>query len=60
MLDKETAMSIKGLKEALAKKQAQNQPQNQEPGSSEVKITPTAPVRVGGNRPQKKVTGRGR
>ena len=52
-------MSIKGLKEALAKKQAQNQPQKQDT-NGEVKITPTAPVRIGGNRPQKKAAGRGR
>ena len=51
-------MSIKGLKEALAKKQAQNQPQKQDNG--EIKVVPTAPVRVGSNRPQKKAAGRGR
>lgn len=53
-------MSIKGLKEALAKKQAQQHPDSAVKDSTGAKITPTAPVRVGGNKPQKKVTGRGR
>ena len=56
----ETKMAIKGLKEALAKKRAKQHPENQEGVDAEVKITPTAPVRVGNNKPQKKVTGRGR
>ncbi len=53
-------MAIKGLKEALAKKRAKQHPENQEGVDADIKITPTAPVRVGGNKPQKKVTGRGR
>jgi len=53
-------MSIKGLKEALAKKRAQQSPDKQAAENSELKITATTPVRVAGNRPQKKVTGRGR
>lgn len=53
-------MSIKGLKEALAKKKAQQPGGQKTDNNSEVKITPVAPVRVGGNKPQKKVTGRGR
>lgn len=53
-------MSIKGLKEALAKKQAQHHPDGTARDSADPRITPTAPVRVGSNRPQKKVTGRGR
>ena len=57
---KEISMSIKGLKEALAKKQAQQHPDGTAKDSAEAKLTPTAPVRVGNNRPQKKVTGRGR
>jgi len=57
---KEIKMAIKGLKEALAKKKAKQHPENQEGVDADVKLTPTAPVRVGGNKPQKKVTGRGR
>jgi hypothetical protein len=53
-------MSIKGLKEALAKKRAQQNPDTKTTDGTEVKITATAPVRVGNNRPQKKTTGRGR
>jgi len=53
-------MSIKGLKEALARKQAQQNPDVKTAEGTEAKITATAPVRVGANRPQKKVTGRGR
>jgi len=53
-------MSIKGLKEALAKKRAQQNPDTKTTDGAEVKITNTTPVRVGGNKPQKKVTGRGR
>ena len=60
MPHKEIDMSIKGLKEALAKKQAQQQPDGSAKDSTATKITPTTPVRVGGNKPQKKVTGRGR
>ena len=40
-------MSIKGLKEALAKKQAQQHPDGAVQDSTGAKITPTAPVRVG-------------
>ena len=53
-------MSIKGLKEALAKKQAQQHPDGAVQDSTGAKITPTAPVRVGHNKPQKKAAGRGR
>lgn len=53
-------MSIKGLKEALAKKKAQQNPEGVAKDEGPARITPTAPVRVGGNKPQKKVTGRGR
>ena len=53
-------MSIKGLKEALAKKKAQQSGSQRSDSDGEIKITPIAPVRVGGNKPQKKVTGRGR
>ena len=53
-------MSIKGLKEALAKKQAQQQPDGAVKDSTGTKITPTAPVRVGGSKPEKKAAGRGR
>jgi len=53
-------MSIKGLKEALARKQAQQHPDSASKDSTEAKITPTAPVRVGGSKPQKKAAGRGR
>jgi hypothetical protein len=60
MAFEETEMSIKGLKEALARKQAQQHADGTAKDSVEAKITPTAPVRVGGNKPQKKVTGRGR
>ena len=53
-------MSIKGLKEALARKQAQQHPDGTAKDSTGAKITPTAPVRVGGKKPQKKAAGRGR
>jgi hypothetical protein len=53
-------MSIKGLKEALARKQAQQQPDGAVKDSTGAKITPTAPVRVGSKKPQKKAAGRGR
>jgi len=57
---KETDMSIKGLKEALARKQAQQHADSTAKDGAEAKITPTAPVRVGGNKPEKKAAGRGR
>jgi hypothetical protein len=60
MAFEETEMSIKGLKEALARKQAQQQPDGTVKDSTGAKITPTAPVRVGGTKPQKKAAGRGR
>jgi hypothetical protein len=60
MAHKETEMSIKGLKEALARKQAQQHPDGTAKDSAGTKITPTAPVRVGGSKPQKKAAGRGR
>ena len=53
-------MSIKGLKEALAKKQAQQRTDGDAKDGTEPKITPTAPVRVGSNKPQKRASGRGR
>ena len=53
-------MAIKGLKEALAKKRAKQHTENLEEVDAEVKVARTAPVRVGGNKPQKKATGRGR
>jgi len=53
-------MSIKGLKEALAKKQAQQHPDGAARDGTDPRITSTAPVRVGSNKPQKKATGRGR
>jgi hypothetical protein len=52
-------MTIKGLKEALAKKRAQQNPENQEATDVTTKITPTRPVRVG-NKPPKRSAGRGR
>jgi len=52
-------MSIKGIKEALARKrQAQNPTQTTD--DSEVKITKVAPVKVAANKPQKRAAGRGR
>jgi len=56
----ETEMSIKGLKEALARKRAQQNPDAKTTEGAETKITATAPVRVGGSKPQKKAAGRGR
>jgi hypothetical protein len=56
---KETDMAIKGLKEALAKKRAQQNPENQDSTDADVKITPTRPVRVG-SKPPKRSAGRGR
>ena len=53
-------MSIKGLKEALARKQAQQNPDTKTTEGAEVKVIATAPVRVGGTKPQKKAAGRGR
>jgi len=53
-------MSIKGLKEALARKRAQQNPDAKTTEGAEAKITATAPVRVGGRKPQKKAAGRGR
>ena len=52
-------MAIKGIKEALARKRAQQQPDNKD-SDQDIKVVGTAPVKVGGNKPQKKVTGRGR
>ena len=60
MAFEETEMSIKGLKEALARKQAQQHPDGTVKDSAETKITPTAPARVGGRTPEKKAAGRGR
>ena len=53
-------MPIKGLKEALAKKLAQQRPDSDSKDGADAKITPTAPVRVGYSKPQKKAAGRGR
>ena len=53
-------MSIKGLKEALAKKQAQLRPDSDAKDGNDPKITPTAPVRVGSKKPHKRAAGRGR
>jgi hypothetical protein len=52
-------MSIKGLKEALARKQRIKNPEHHS-DDPEIKVTRTPPVKVAGNKPQKKVTGRGR
>ena len=60
MPNKEIMMPIKGLKEALAKKLAQQRPDADSKDGSDAKITPTAPVRVGYSKPQKKAAGRGR
>ena len=60
MPNKEIMMSIKGLKEALARKRAQQNPDTKTIDGAEVKVTATAPVRVGGSKPQKKAAGRGR
>jgi hypothetical protein len=60
MASEETEMSIKGLKEALARKQAQQHPDGTVKDSTGAKITPTAPVRVGSSKPEKKAAGRGR
>ena len=53
-------MSIKGLKEALARKQAQQNPDAKTTEGVEAKIIATKTVRVGGAKPQKKAAGRGR
>lgn len=53
-------MAIKGLREALEKKRAQQNPNSEAGIDADIKITPTRPVKVSGNKPQKKVTGRGR
>lgn len=53
-------MAIKGLKEALAKKQARQHPDRQDSQDPDLKITPSQPVKAAGTKPQKKVTGRGR
>jgi len=60
MAFEETEMSIKGLKEALARKQTQQQAEGAAKDSAGTKIIPTAPVRVGGSKPEKKAAGRGR
>jgi len=60
MPTKEIEMSIKGLKEALVKKRQQQQPATDANDSVDAKLTPTAPVRVGSNKPQKRPAGRGR
>ena len=56
----EITMSIKGLKEALARKRQQQQPDDAVKDSTVTKITPTTPVRVGSRKPEKKAAGRGR
>ena len=57
---KEIEMSIKGLKEALARKRAKQSPDAKTMEGAEAKIIATAPVRVGGSKPKKKAAGRGR
>lgn len=52
-------MSIKGLKEALAKKQKSQNPE-QQADDPDAKIIRTGPMKVTANKPQKRVTGRGR
>lgn len=52
-------MSIKGLREALAKKQKSQNPE-QQTDDSDVKIMRTPSIKVTANKPQKRVTGRGR
>lgn len=53
-------MSIKGLKEALVRKRAQQNPDINTPEAAEAKITAIKPVRAGSAKPQKKAVGRGR
>lgn len=53
-------MSIKGLKEALAKKQTQKMPSAKNSDGVEVRTTASTSAAPVSNRPQKKVTGRGR
>jgi hypothetical protein len=60
MAFEETEMSIKGLKEALAKKQAQQHADGTAKDSTGARITPTASMRVGPKKPEKKAAGRGR
>jgi hypothetical protein len=52
-------MAIKGLKEALAKKRAQQQPAANTDGTTDTAV-PTAPQRPTSNRPTKRAAGRGR
>jgi len=52
-------MSVKGLKEALAKKQKIQNPE-QHTEDPDIKITRTPSIKVTANKPQKRVTGRGR
>lgn len=52
-------MAIKGLKEALAKKRSQQQP-SREGDEVSTSAVPAAPTRPTTNKPQKRVTGRGR
>jgi hypothetical protein len=52
-------MSIKGLKEALAKKHKMQNPDHTG-DSADVKVVRTPPIKVANNRPPKRVTGRGR
>lgn len=53
-------MAVKGLKEALAKKRALQNPEAVSTADADIKITPTRPIKVGGHRPMKKAAGRGR
>jgi hypothetical protein len=53
-------MSIKGIKEALAKKLSAQDKNNQSPDKTDVKINKTPPVVVGNGKPLKKSAGRGR
>ena len=52
-------MAIKGLKEALAKKRAQQQPAR-EGDDAVTNAMPTAPTRPTSNKPPKRSAGRGR
>lgn len=55
----EITMSIKGIKEALARKKQSQQP-GQTQDDLDIKVTRVAPVKVAAKRPPKRATGRGR
>ena len=52
-------MSIKGLKEALARKQQRENPEKHT-DDADIKVTRTPAVKVSANKPQKRASGRGR